>query len=83
MTTKEIAKIVNEKGLVGCTDRERYLDIPDVRTTRRTYAQIVSFNDDRPLALYWLNDKSDGSFSDYRKVSRKTKEKVEEYLMSL
>ena len=86
MTKEEVTRIVNEKGKVGCTDIERYIDLPEdqIKTAKKTYAQVISFNDgERPLALCWLDKYDDLYFSEYTRVPRNIKDQVEEFLGKL
>ena len=80
MTEKEIIEIVRDKGNVGCTDVERYIDYPD--EIDGDWVQIVHFTDERGLAVYLVDTEgNDGEFIDYADYSHK--QELEEYLRTL
>lgn len=80
MTEKEIIEIVRDKGNVGCTDVERYIDYPD--EIDGDWVQIVHFADERGLAVYLVDTESnDGEFIDYADYSHK--QELEQYLETL
>lgn len=84
MTQEQIISIVREKGKVGSTENERYIDLPDGITEQgNDLAQIVHFGDERGLAVYWLDPYDNGFFKEFSKLSQGAKEDIESYLLSI
>ena len=61
-------------GKVGSTDQERYVDLNTYELERdngRLYCQLVYFGatDERPLAVYWLDEDNNGDFIEFAELS--------------
>lgn len=79
MEKKDIIEIVKSKGLVGCTDIEHYIDMPD--KIGGDYVQVVYFEDERGLAVYLVDEYDQGEFIEYDDYSHK--HEIEEVLKYL
>lgn len=85
MKEQEVVFLVRNKGKVGCTHTERYIDISDkqIREGDKWICQIVSFEDERGLAVYWLNEFDEGEFMEYSQMKEETRTRVENILNNL
>lgn len=80
MTQEEIISIVKNKGNVGCTHVEHYIDYPE--KLGNDWVQIVYFDDERGLAIYLVDDDSEqGEFIFYEDFSHKNE--IESFLESI
>lgn len=81
MKEQEIIEIVKKFGEVGCNDIEHYIDIGgQIYDEDMWLCQIVYFEDDRGLAVYWLDEYDNGDFIEYSKVSEDARNKIETIL---
>ena len=81
MKEQEVIEIVKKFGEVGCTDIEHYIDIGgQIYDGDMWLCQIVYFEDERGLAVYWLDEYDNGDFIEYSKVSEDARNKIETIL---
>lgn len=81
MKQQEIIEIVKNKGKVGCTDIEHYIDIDgQIYDGNKLICQVVFFDDERGLAVYWLDEYDNGDFMEYSNICESAKNKIETIL---
>ena len=84
MKQEEIIEIVKNKGKVGCTDIEHYIDIDgQVYDGYKWLCQVVYFEDERSLAVYWLDEYDNGDFIEYSKIGKEARERIETILQRI
>ena len=79
MTKEEIIKKIKEYGTVGGTQIEHYIDYPD--KLGGDWCQIIYWDDERSLAIYFVNDDGNGEFVEYDDFSYR--KEIETFLSTL